>query len=165
VLPPTQATGGSELPDAGPNDEYQVKFPDEGRGAARYIGLSLGKDLARDCGLVQTHFAFDSSEPLPEDQLVLRSLAQCLDRPGLIHMKLHLVGRTDIRGTDAYNAALGLRRADRVKTLLVAAGMVSSRIDVASKGDRGAVGDDMEYSYGYDRRVDAVVHVTHAPAF
>jgi hypothetical protein len=41
--------------------------------------------------------------------------------------------------------------------------MAPGRISTTSRGDVGAVGDDMLYSYGYDRRVDAIVHVVHAP--
>jgi peptidoglycan-associated lipoprotein len=162
-LAPMQAASGPKLPDAGPSHQYKVEFPDEGHGMARYIRLTLGADIARDCGLVQTHFEFDSAEPLPQDKLVLRSLAQCLDRPALLGAKLSLEGGADSRGTTTYNAALGLRRADRVKMLLVAAGMAPERISTLSHGDVQAVGDDMLYSYGYDRRVDARVHVVHAP--
>jgi outer membrane protein OmpA-like peptidoglycan-associated protein len=65
---------------------------------------------------------------------------------------------------DAYNVALALRRAVRVKVLLIGAGMAADRIQTGARGDRDAVGDDMKYSYGYDRRVDALVAVVHAPA-
>lgn len=164
TLPPTQLARTSPLPDAGPTHEYRVVFPDEGRGEARYIHLTLGEDMALDCGLTRTHFEFDSAEPLPEDQLVLKSLAACLDRPKYLGVQLSLVGRADTRGTDAYNLALALRRAVRVKVLLVKAGMAEDRIQTASRGDRDAVGDDMKYTYGYDRRVDAILAVVHAPA-
>ena len=162
-LEPMQSGLGPRLPDSGPGHEYKVEFPDEGHGVARYVRLTLGEDLARECGLVQTHFEFDSAEPLPQDQLVLKALAQCLDRPKFVDIKLSLEGRADRRGSTGYNAALGLRRADRVKKLLVAAGMAPDRIHTGSSGDVGAVGDDVGYSYGYDRRVDAIVHVVHAP--
>jgi OmpA-OmpF porin, OOP family len=163
-LPPTQSSLGPKLADPGPTERYHVTFPDEGRGVARYIHLTLGDDLAKGCGLVQTHFEFDSAEPLPQDQLVLKALAACLEGPGYGSLQLALVGRADRRGTADYNEGLALRRAERVKKLLVDAGMAADRISTASRGDRGAVGgDDMQYSYGYDRRVDAVVDLVHAP--
>jgi OmpA-OmpF porin, OOP family len=162
-LPPTQSARTSPLPDAGPTHQYHVVFPDEGRGEARYIHLTLGDDMALDCGLTRTHFEFDSAEPLPQDRLVLKSLAACLDRPKYLGVQLSLVGRADSRGSEDYNVALALRRAVRVKVLLVDAGMAEDRIKTASRGDRDSVGDDMKYSYGYDRRVDAIIPVVHAP--
>ena len=162
-LPPTQTAAGPRLPDPGPTHEYHVRFPDEEGGATRYIHLTLGEDLAADCGLVRTHFEFDSSEPLAQDDLALKGLAQCLDRPKYTSVQLSLVGRADRRGATAYNQALALRRAIRVKKLLVDAGMTADRISTASRGDLGAVGGGVEYSYGYDRRVDALVQEIHAP--
>jgi outer membrane protein OmpA-like peptidoglycan-associated protein len=164
ALPPTQAAAGPRLPDPGPTHQYRVNFPDEGQAEARYIHLTLGADMAADCGLVQTHFDFDSAEPLPQDQLVIKSLAQCLDRPKYTGVQLSLVGRADRRGTSTYNAGLALRRAESVKKLLIKAGMTEDRITTASRGDTGAVGGaDLAFSYGYDRRVDALVEVVHAP--
>ncbi len=162
-LPPTQSAAGPRMPDAGPTHQYHVTFPEEEGGATRFIHLTLGEDLAADCGLSRTHFEFDSSEPLAEDQLALKGLAQCLDRPKYTGVQLSLVGRADRRGAAAYNEALALRRAVRVKKLLIDAGMAEARISTASNGDRGAVGGGVEYSFGYDRRVDALVETVHAP--
>ncbi len=163
-MAPTQAARDPKLPDPGPDKEYKVEFPDPGRGAARYIGITIGDDIAQQCGLVQTHFEFDSAEPIPQDKIVLKSLAECLNQPKLSDITLSLVGRADGRGTTAYNNALGLRRANAVKTLLVDAGMAANRIQTGSRGDSGAIGNDIAVSFGYDRRVDAVeVGVVHAP--
>lgn len=162
-LPPTQSGRGPQLPEPGPDHQYQVKFPDPGHGSARYIRVTLGDDLARGCGLVRTHFEFDSAEPIPQDQLELRSLAECLDRPELKDAQLSLVGRADSRGSTKYNDELALRRADQVKKLLIDAGLSAGRIRTSSSGERGAVGDGSVYSYGYDRRVDAFIDVVHAP--
>ncbi len=121
--------------------------------------------MAKDCGLVQTHFEFDSAEPLPEDKTTLQGLAACLDRPKYSDVEVSLVGRADRRGTPGYNEALAQRRADRVKQLLVDYGMHADRIRTASTGARGAVGGKLlEFSYGFDRRVDAREDVSHAPA-
>lgn len=161
---PIQAAREPRLPDPGADKEYKVQFPDPGRGVARYIGIDIGADIAKQCGLVQTHFEFDSAEPVPQDKIVLKGLAECLNQPQLSDITLSLIGRADGRGTVAYNQALGLRRANAVKTLLVEAGMAADRIQTSSRGDRGAIGNDMAVSFGYDRRVDAVeVGVVHAP--
>lgn len=163
-LTPKQSLLGPTLPDPGTDKQYQVQFPEHETGAARHIHIKLGEDIARDCGLVRTHFEFDSAEPLPQDRIALQSLADCLDQRRFGNVQISLVGRADGRGNTAYNTGLGLRRADRVKSLLVTAGISAHRIHTSSRGAAGAVGDDVEYSFGYDRRVDAsIVGETHAP--
>lgn len=162
-MAPTQSGALAKLPDPGPDQEYQVVFPPGSPGATRYIHIQIGEDIAANCGLVQTHFAFDSAEPLVPDQLVLKALAACLNQPKYVGVQVALVGRADRRGTSGYNTDLALRRAVRVKQLLVDAGMAAPRISTDTRGAAGAVGDDVQFSYGYDRRVDAVVNAVHAP--
>jgi len=162
--PPVQ-TESTRLPDPGPDQEYKVEFPDLGHGMARYIVLTLGDDLAGTCGAIHAHFDFDSDAPLPQDRLVLKSAAECLNRPELKGHDILVVGRTDDRGTAEYNQALGLRRADRVKQALVDAGVAASRIRTTSSGKSQAKGgDERRFSYGYDRRVEiGLLGMTHAP--
>src|SRR5262245_17785187 len=78
---PVQAGGAPRLPEPGPSQEYKVQFPDLGRGRARYIVLTLGDDTAESCGNVNAHFAFDSSDPLPQDHLRIRAVVDCLNQP------------------------------------------------------------------------------------
>jgi OmpA-OmpF porin, OOP family len=164
---PSQSARGPTLPDPGADKEYEVNFPDPGHGVARYIGIAIDPDLSTNCGLMRTYFGFDSDKLSPKDKEDLRSVAACLDKPDLEHMKLSIVGRADSRGDNNYNADLGLRRATSVKKLLIDAGIAESRISIASRGAKGAVGKDTPteaYSYGYDRRVDVVVvGVVQAP--
>ncbi len=162
---PIQASAGPRMPDPGADKEYQVDFPDPGHGMARYIGMTIHRDLSKNCGLVQTYFAFDSAKLSPQDKATLRGVAACLDRLELKDSKLSIVGRADARGDGNYNAALGMRRAQNVKKLLTDAGVAESRIVITSRGDIGAVGADESneldheelYSHGYDRRVDVVL--------
>jgi len=167
-LTPTQSARGPSLPNAGPDKEYKVKFPDPGRGKARYIVLTIGGDLAATCGKWKTpHFEFDSAEPLPEDQLMLRDLAECLNQPTILAHDVMVKGNTDDHGSATYNQALGLRRAERVKEILVANGVAAARIQTSSSGERAAVAGEnpQQYAEGYDRRVDiALLNVVHAPA-
>ena len=55
---------------------------------------------------------------------------------------LHIDGHTDAQGTDTYNRALGLKRAETVKTYLVSLGIPEDRIQVKSFGKDGAVCQD-----------------------
>jgi peptidoglycan-associated lipoprotein len=52
---------------------------------------------------------------------------------------LHIDGHTDAQGTDTYNRALGLKRAESVKTYLVSLGIPEETIHVQSFGKDGAV--------------------------
>ncbi len=167
AAPPTQSSTGPALPPPGRHQEYQVIFPDPGHGVARYIRISLSEELSKSCGLMRTYFEFDSDTLSPQDKANLKAVADCLDQPALRGSNLSIVGRADTRGSAAYNADLGRRRADAVKTLLVGAGVAESRIVVSSAGDKEAVGGDKDkdaYSHGYDRRVDVMLlDVVHAP--
>jgi len=47
---------------------------------------------------------------------------------------ISVTGHTDTVGTAEYNMALGLRRADAVRTALIAGGVPADKITVASRG-------------------------------
>jgi outer membrane protein OmpA-like peptidoglycan-associated protein len=51
-------------------------------------------------------------------------------------MTIVMVGYTDIKGTDAYNMALGERRAEATKAYLVGKGIDAGRVLMESKGER-----------------------------
>ena len=56
-------------------------------------------------------------------------------------MMVAMVGKTDVVGTDAYNMALGARRADAAKAYLVMRGVDARRISAESKGESAQVPD------------------------
>ncbi len=56
--------------------------------------------------------------------------------------KLSITGHTDAIGSNAYNEALGLRRAQRIQQYFVSKGVVSSNINVSSKGETEPVSDN-----------------------
>jgi peptidoglycan-associated lipoprotein len=161
-----QSAKGPAMPDPGADGHYTVTFPQPGKGATdRFIRLTISDDLAQDCGLVATQFEFDSSEPRAHESLELKYLSLCLAEPSRKALTLRLVGRTDSQGSSGYNQELGMRRAERVKQILVNAGLSADRIDISSSGESGALSDNGErYSRGYDRRVEVqVMGVVHAP--
>jgi len=55
---------------------------------------------------------------------------------------LRIAGHTDAQGNDSYNRALGLKRAEAVKTYLVSLGISEDLIQVKSFGKDGAVCQD-----------------------
>jgi outer membrane protein OmpA-like peptidoglycan-associated protein len=87
-----------------------------------------------------------------------------LNREDVRDFDVDLIGRADSRGNAAHNRALGHERAKRVRDILVAYGVDRERLHVKTAGESGALGYTGFYSYGYDRRVDAVIsNQTHAP--
>lgn len=78
------------------------------------------------------HFDFDKYNLKPEASKILDGQAAWLKKhPGT---KIIVEGHCDERGTREYNLALGERRANSVKSYLVALGVSSSRITVISYG-------------------------------
>lgn len=103
-----------------------------------------------------TLFDFDKSAIKPEGQTVLNNLVA-----GIKGMKLEViiaVGNTDSVGTDAYNMALGQRRAQAVKAYLVSKGIEGSRIYTESKGKSNPVASNATAEgRAKNRRVDVEV--------
>lgn len=83
---------------------------------------------------VPVHFDFDQAEVRPDDRGVLDRFAGVAGRyyPGA-HVTVE--GFTDPAGSAAYNLRLGQRRADAVKTYLVAQGMNGERVRAVSYGE------------------------------
>lgn len=84
-----------------------------------------------------TLYDFNKSDLKPEGKATLDRIAKDLSK-----IKLEViiaVGNTDSVGTDAYNMALGQRRAQSVKTYLVSKGVDGSRIYTESKGKSNPV--------------------------
>ena len=84
-----------------------------------------------------TLYDFDKSTLKPEGKATLDKIAADLNK-----IKLEViiaVGNTDSVGTDAYNMALGQRRAQSVKSYLTSKGVDGSRIYTESKGKSNPV--------------------------
>jgi len=84
-----------------------------------------------------TLYDFDKATLKPEGMATLDKIARDLSK-----IKLEViiaVGNTDSVGTDAYNMALGQRRAQSVKAYLVSKGVDGSRIYTESKGKSNPV--------------------------
>ncbi len=83
------------------------------------------------------YFEFDSSALLPMAQETLSQKADyLLSNTG---MSVTVEGHCDERGTDAYNLALGERRADAAKAFLVNLGINASQITTISYGEERPV--------------------------
>jgi len=101
--------------------------------AAAAAGVSQSKITLQ----ADTLYDFNKSNLKPEGKATLDKIAADLKK-----IKLEViiaVGNTDSVGTDAYNMALGQRRAQSVKTYLVSKGVDGSRIYTESKGKSNPV--------------------------
>jgi OOP family OmpA-OmpF porin len=83
------------------------------------------------------HFAFDKAVLTDSAKAILDDKVKVFrDNPD---MTISIVGHTDISGTDAYNMALGTRRAEAAKAYIVSKGINANRIVIASRGENQPV--------------------------
>jgi peptidoglycan-associated lipoprotein len=89
------------------------------------------QDLAATAG-DRVFFAFERSDISAEGQQTLQRQAAWLQRYPNVDVRIE--GHCDERGTREYNLALGERRANAVKNVLIAEGISASRISTISYG-------------------------------
>jgi peptidoglycan-associated lipoprotein len=129
--------------------------PQAGISASRF-GPGSQQDLAATAG-DRIFFAFDSSEITPEAQLILQRQAEWLKR--YPNVTATIEGHADERGTREYNLALGERRAQAARNVLVALGISPPRLSTISYGkERPAVPGSTEEAYAQNRRAVTVLN-------
>jgi len=100
------------------------------------------------------YFDFDSSVIHDDSMSMLRAHAEYLSGNGT---NLTLEGHADERGTREYNLALGERRADAVRRVLLANGVAANQIKVVSYGEeRPAALGHNEDAWALNRRSELV---------
>jgi len=103
------------------------------------------------------HFSFDSALLSDQAQQILNHKADYLRTNSGVTVTVE--GHCDERGTDAYNIALGERRAESVKNFLVDLGISTNRLNTVSYGEERpiAMGQD-EASWAKNRRAQFVIN-------
>lgn len=101
-------------------------------------------------------FDVDQASLKPRGRDILADVANCLKEGPLEGRTITIIGRTDARGSDEHNHALGASRADATRNYLLGKGVGERKLLVISRGEEGATGDD-ESSMALDRRVDLVL--------
>ena len=119
-----------------PPPEAPAAGPPGGPGGAGGIGATnivpgSQQDLEASAG-DRVFFAFDRSDISAEAREILTRQADWLRR--YPNVSVTIEGHCDERGTREYNLALGERRAQAVKNVLVASGIPTSRISTISYG-------------------------------
>jgi len=113
------------------------------------------EDLVANVG-DRVFFAFDRSNIAADQRPVLERQAAWMGRYPEVQVMVE--GHTDERGTREYNLALGQRRANSARDVLVAGGVASSRISTISYGkDRPAALGSDEAAWAQNRRAVTVV--------
>jgi len=99
------------------------------------------------------YYPFDVSVVQDADKPIVEAHSKYLSEHA--NRKVRLEGNCDERGSDEYNLALGQRRADGVKQLLLVGGAKESQIETISYGEEKpkATGHN-EASWSQNRRTD-----------
>ena len=119
-------TDGDGVPD------YLDECPDTLPGAAACAyGCELGKPIV--INLVNDEFDFDKAILKPDMKVALDEVIGLLKPRSLVD--LTVVGHTDSTGTEAYNQALSLRRAQAVVDYLHTHGLQDLSIEQVGKGE------------------------------
>lgn len=99
------------------------------------------------------HFAFDSSLLSEQAQQILHNKAEYLR--SYSDVRVTVEGHCDERGTEAYNIALGERRAESVKNFLVDLGIGANRLNTISYGEERPIAvEQNEASWAKNRRAE-----------
>lgn len=131
------------LAEAAPAQEAQVRLP-QPEGSASFFDEVI-------------FFDFDSEMLTADAQSGLQLKAQWLkDNPDVVAFLIE--GHCDARGTDAYNMALGERRAEAVKNYLIDMGVDVGMLDTQSYGEeKPAVEGNSEDAWSQNRRASFVI--------
>src|SRR5258705_11319689 len=117
---------------------------------SRNIVPGSQQDLEASAG-DRVFFAFDRADISPEARQILARQADWLRR--YPNVTVTIEGHCDERGTREYNLALGERRAQAVKNVLVALGIPAGRIQTISYGkERPEIPHSDDSSYAQNRR-------------
>ena len=99
------------------------------------------------------NFDFDKSVVKPQYFELLRNVKDYAEQNDL---RLTIIGHTDSKGTDAYNMALGMRRAVAVRDKLIEFGLDPARVlSVESRGESEPIApNDTEQGRFENRRIE-----------
>ena len=106
-------------------------------------------------------FDHDKSVLKPEGQAALHELNESIKAKGARVVDIDVIGHTDSDGTEEYNQALSVRRAEAVRDYMVSEGVDSNIIDVSGEGESNPVASNAtREGRAQNRRVDIHVGVT-----
>jgi len=114
-------------------------------------------ERARASLLAKVYFDFDKADLRDDQRATLDAKLPILKaNPGV---RIRIEGNADERGSDEYNMALGMRRAQIARKYLVDHGIDAGRIDISSNGEEKPVCQDHNESCWSQNRRDEFVIV------
>jgi peptidoglycan-associated lipoprotein len=126
------------------------------------LSSSTGPGAPRETALRDAYFDYDSSAVRPDARDALLTNAQWLKANPDVAVTIE--GHCDERGTAEYNLALGQRRAQSARDVLVAAGIGPERISLISYGkERPFVMGHDESAWRWNRRAHFVAGTAPGP--
>ena len=136
-------------PDGGVTDGAPVTGGDISSNAA-------DSDSGNAMGIETIRFPFDSFEIVGENREILRKNVKILkDNP---NVNVQIEGHCDERGGIQYNLALGEKRANAVKSQVVAAGIAGTRVTTISMGKEKPVASGSgEEAWAQNRRANFAI--------
>jgi peptidoglycan-associated lipoprotein len=123
---------------------------------AGYASVTVASSAASLATMQElVHFAYDKSDLTEDTREALDGKVRVFRANPA--MRILIVGHTDSRGTDAYNRALGTRRAEAVRDYLVAQGVASSRIELETRGESQPIASGTSEGAMAQNRRDAFI--------
>jgi peptidoglycan-associated lipoprotein len=137
----------------------EISVVDESSAAATESAIELGGDMtleAIESRLSPIYFGFDQYKLVETDIEILRANAEIANASAEAQKyAIKLEGNCDEWGSDEYNFALGLKRANAVKDELINDGIASERITLVSYGSSNPVcTEKTQECWSKNRRVD-----------
>lgn len=127
---------------------------------ADITGVFIDDALAAACAIPrdpEPYFEYDSAAAEPEDNPLLRRLADCLVTGPLSGRKVELRGYTGPSGaTELVDGDTSMARAESVRSFLLVQGVAPEGITVRPGGETGAMPDGPS-DWPHERRVDIVL--------
>jgi peptidoglycan-associated lipoprotein len=149
AAPNKNAKSSKEILDATPVATTPVTAPDPGP------TIPAGTTTAETppaCTLALVHFDFDSSQLDDGSRQALQAVATCLKQKQAASVVIE--GHCDERGTEAYNLALGKRRASAVKAYLGDLGVTTPMQMVSFGKDQPIAEGHGEEAWRQNRRAE-----------
>ncbi len=136
---------------------WQNNFWTPATAAAECVKKAATKPMADKVSIkAEALFDFDKAIVKPEGR---KLLDQVVGRAQAVNLETIIaIGHTDSIGSDAYNQALSVRRAEAVKAYLVTKGVAANRITASGKGKSQPVADNRTAAgRAQNRRVDVEI--------
>jgi peptidoglycan-associated lipoprotein len=154
-------TGGVDDGSSGGADATGLTDGDSADGSAMGVPMNALETLEQSEGTMSVrivYFEFDSAKLTSESLEILETHGNFIAANGEVTVRLE--GHADERGSREYNIALGDRRAQSVRRVLLFQGASTDQVETVSYGEeQPAVAEHTEAAWALNRRVELIYTV------